>query len=194
VVHLIPAGTTFRGRVAFDNLSMADLGSLLAALDPRKLADAQEGGSDEDWSGTVTSVGGGKPFGFGAVTIDVEELEAQEASVRYLGSSGSQVDQVQAVRAFRGSVPAGALVAWPALCHALAFGFVPDELVWYPPGSGAKGSQDYDKSFEFFARTNGLSLSREDHMLVTLPDPAGSPADQELPSEGNVRRRPSGDR
>ena len=32
-VALIPAGTTFHGRVAFDNLSLADLGSLLAALD-----------------------------------------------------------------------------------------------------------------------------------------------------------------
>jgi hypothetical protein len=194
MAHLIPAGATFRGRVAFDNLSMADLGSLLAALDPRKLADAHEGGSDQDWSGTVTSVGGGKPFGFGAVTIDVEELEAQEASVRYLGSSGSQVDQVQAVRAFRGSVPAGTLVAWPALCHALAFGFVSDEMVWYPPGGGVKGNEDYDKSFEFFARTNGLSLSREDRMLVTLPDPAAPAADQELPSEGIVRRRQSGGR
>ena len=35
---LIPAGTVFTGRVCFENLSAADYGSLLAALDPRLLA------------------------------------------------------------------------------------------------------------------------------------------------------------
>ena len=45
-VALIPAGTVFTGRVAFDNLSLADYGSLLAALDPRLLAGA--GLADDD--------------------------------------------------------------------------------------------------------------------------------------------------
>jgi CRISPR-associated protein (TIGR03986 family) len=194
-VALIPAGTTFSGRVAFDNLSLADLGSLLAALDPRRLAEAEEDARAADWNEVVTSVGGGKPFGFGAVSIEVESVVAQTAVQRYLGEDGGEVDQATTVREFRASVPNDVRHAWPALRNALTFGFVPDERVWYPPGNGVKGDEDYDKSFEFFAISNGLTLAKEIRELVELPDATKPAKDQELPSEGKViKRRPdSGD-
>jgi CRISPR-associated protein (TIGR03986 family) len=185
---LIPAGTTFHGRVAFDNLSLADFGSLLAALDPRKLATADSDANAAGWDGVVTSVGGGKPFGFGAVNIEVESVVAQTAAERYLEQGGEPVDQGAVVRDFRDSVPNDVRQAWPALRNALTFGFVPDERVWYPPGKGAKGEQDYDKSFEFFAISNGLTLATGIRELVVLPDATKSAKDQELPSEGRVKR------
>jgi hypothetical protein len=194
-VALIPAGTTFHGRVAFDNLSLADLGSLLTALDPRKLALAGEDARVDDWNGVVTSVGGGKPFGFGAVTIEVEAVSAQTAAERYLGAGGDPVDEAEAVRGFRDSVPPEVRRAWPALRNVLTFGFVPDERVWYPPGGGAKGEKEYDQSFEFFARSNGLTLANGTRELVVLPDATRPPKDQELPSEGKVivrRQEPRG--
>ena len=77
----------FTGRVAFDNLSLADYGSLLVALDPRLLA----GTDSADWEGVVTSVGGGKPFGFGAVSIDVEPVLVQTARARYLGEAAQVI-------------------------------------------------------------------------------------------------------
>jgi hypothetical protein len=83
-------------------------------------------------------------------------------------------------------VPAG----WQALQHALTFGFVPDELVWYPPGPDeAKGSEDYDKSFEFFPRTTGLELKDKVRELVELPDAAAPPDAQVLDSRAGERRK-----
>lgn len=199
-VALIPAGTVFTGRVTFDNLSLADCGSLLAALDPQLLNKHQlaEGfGLGANWLDSVISVGGGKPFGFGAVTIDVEPVLVQDAAARYLGerTSADSYWPVDAVRAFRAAVPPPVEATWPALRHALAFGFIADDLVWYPPGPGeTKGSEDFDKSFEFFPRTVGLELKNEVRDLVTLPDAAKWSGDQVLDSRAGPRPKEPGSR
>jgi RAMP superfamily len=185
-VALIPAGTVFTGRVCFDNLSPADFGSLLAALDPRLLA----GADSAEWAGVVTSVGGGKPFGFGAVTIDVEPLSLRTAQARYLGEATEPPGVPDAVSTFRSRVPQPVSATWQALRHALTFGFVSDDLVWYPPGpDGAKGSEDFDKSFEFFPRTVGLELKDKIRDLVELPDAAAPPGAQVLDSRAGERRK-----
>jgi CRISPR-associated protein (TIGR03986 family) len=185
-VALIPAGTVFTGRVAFDNLSLADYGSLLTALDPRLMSGAASAG----WDGVVSSVGGGKPFGFGSVTVDVEPMLVQTARARYLGETETVPDPAEAVQAFRAEVPPPVSAGWQALQHALTFGFVSDELVWYPPSQdGAKGSEDYDKSFEFFPRTAGLELKDKVRELVELPDAAASRDAQVLDSRAGERRK-----
>jgi CRISPR-associated protein (TIGR03986 family) len=174
-VSLIPAGTVFEGRVTFDNLDAAEYGSLLAALDPRMLRLAGESGWDE----TVTSVGGGKPFGFGSVTIDVKRVLMQTAGQRYLGETGQDIpDDAETVKAFRAKVPDQDRAQWTALRNAITFGFVDDAKVWYPPGGGDRGSEDYDKSFEFFAHTTGLRLADGYRDLLVLPD-AALPADKQ---------------
>jgi len=188
-VALVPAGTKFTGRVSFDNLSLADYGSLLAALDPRLMAEAEP----TTWKGVVTSVGGGKPFGFGAVTIDVEPVLVQTAQARYLGEAAKAPGKAEAVRAFRDQVPQPVSATWQALSHALTFGFVSDDLVWYPPGpDGEKGSAEFDKSFEFFPRTVGLELKDKIRELVELPDAAASPDAQVLDSRAGERRKEQG--
>ncbi len=181
-VSLIPAGTSFTGRVTFDNLDTAEYGSLLAALDPRLLGGTGTG--ESSWGGSVTSVGGGKPFGFGSVTIDVERDSLQTAAQRYLGEPGPQPPgDAEAVEAFLDAAPEAARVSWPALRHALEFGFIDDAKVWYPPGSGNRGEADYDKSFEFFSHTTGLRMQGDRYRdLVVLPDAAESAARQELDS------------
>jgi hypothetical protein len=188
-VELIPAGTVFSGRVRFDNLSAAEYGSLLVALDPRLLARADDVG----WQDTVTSVGGGKPFGFGAVIIDVEPEIVQTARLRYLGEPEPESvpvpDRETAVRVFREAVPSAARAQWGRLRHALTWGYVDDDLVWYPPGAGEKGSEGFDESFEFFALTNGVRMTTGEHMLLDLPDSAGDPQAQVLDSPaGQVRQ------
>jgi hypothetical protein len=174
--ELIPAGTVFTGRVWFDNLDAADYGSLLAALDPRLLAAADAPG----WSGTVTSVGGAKPFGFGAVSIEVEAGPGavQTARMRYLGQDGAVTPPADAVGAFAAALPDTVRGNWERLRHALTFGYVSDDVVWYPAVGGEKGSKEFDESFEFFAETTGVQLDNRDKPLVQLPDPGGSPEDQ----------------
>jgi ketosteroid isomerase-like protein len=98
-----------------------------------------------------------------------------------------------AVGVFRGRVLQPVSATWQALRHALTFGFVSDDLVWYPPGSdGAKGSEDFDKSFEFFPRTAGLELKDKIRDLVELPDAAASPGAQVLDSRAGERRKEQG--
>lgn len=192
-VELIPAGTVFKGRITFDNLDAADYGSLLAALNPRALEDV----GDSGWKDAVISVGGGKPFGFGSVQIDVTPVQVQGARARYLGQPDDEPrppSPDEAVRAFRAQVPQPVRANWQALAHALEFGFVKDEDVWYPPGGGTRGGADYDKSFEFFALTNGLQLSRESRPLLLLPDAASGTAAQVLDSPAGRRPRGNGTR
>jgi CRISPR-associated protein (TIGR03986 family) len=191
-VLLFPAGTRFAGRVCFDNLSLGDYGSLLAALDPRRIGETGPG-----WDDAVGSVGGGKPFGFGAVTIDVEPAQVQTAAVRYLGADGQLPDEAEAVRAFHAGVPQPVRRTWDALRHVLSFGFVPDDKVWYPPGTtrgAVKGDEDYDKSFEFFGITTGIELKNEKRQLVALPDAADPAGAQVLDSRGDVRSQGRGRR
>jgi len=178
-VVLVPAGTAFTGRVCFENLSAEDYGSLLAALDPRLL----EMAAPEGWKDAVTSIGGGKPFGFGAVSISVTVEQVQTAAGRYLGRDEDVPGVAEAVRAFRARVPQAVAATWPALRNVLALGFIPDDQVWYPPGSrGAKGDAEFDRSFEFFSRTTGLNLKDKVRDLVQLPAAGGPAADQVLDS------------
>ncbi len=143
----------------------------------------------------MTSVGGGKPFGFGAVTIDVEPVLVQTARARYLGEAPQAPGLAEAVRSFRDQVPPPVSATWQALSHALTFGFVSDGLVWYPPGAdGAKGTKEFDKSFEFFPRTVGLELKDKIRELVELPDAAASPEAQVLDSRAGERRKEQGRR
>lgn len=184
-VSLIPAGTVFTGRVAFDNLDIAEYGSLLAALDPRLLSSAGEHG----WENVVSSVGGGKPFGFGSVTIEVKPVKAGTAGQRYLGETGPGVpSDAEAVTAFRAATPDTARASWTALRNALEFGFIDDAKVWYPPGGGERGSEEYDKSFEFFAHTTGLRLSDGYRDLLVLPDASLPAGRQELDSAAGEHR------
>lgn len=191
--ELIPAGSVFSGRVWFDNLDAADYGSLLAALDPRLLG----GVGDSGWAGTVTSIGGAKPFGFGAVNVEVEAEPGgvQTARMRYLGQDDTVTSPAGAVSAFAGAVPDIVRGNWERLRHALTFGYVSDDLVWYPAVSGEKGSAEFDESFEFFAETTGVELKSRDKPLVQLPDAAGGPGDQEIhwPPRG-ARQRNGGSR
>ena len=190
-VSLIPAGTTFTGRVTFDNLDAAEYGSLLAALDPRLLG----GTEDSSWAASVSGVGGGKPFGFGSVTIDIGRVSLTTAAQRYLGEPGPQPPgDAEAVEAFRSEVTEAVRGTWPALRHALEFGFIDDAKVWYPPGSGNRGEADYDKSFEFFARTTGLRLQGDRYRdLVPLPDAAAPAVRQELDSTAGEHGGTRGD-
>lgn len=189
-VVLFPAGTRFEGRVCFDNLGIGDYGSLLAALDPRWMAETGPG-----WDDAVSSLGGGKPFGFGAVRIDVEPEKVQTAAARYLGDAVPQPDPAEAVRAFHERVPEPVRQTWDALRHVLGFGFVPDERVWYPPGTApgaVKGSEEFDRSFEFFGITTGIELKDEKRQMVVLPDAADSAAAQLLDSRGDIQRQGRG--
>ena len=164
-------------------------------MDPRLLAEVDEPDDGYGWDGTVTSVGGGKPFGFGSVSIDIEAELVQTARMRYLGEEDSVPSPQEGIAAFWAAGPGTTVPGkTAALRHALSFGYIPDDLVWYPAVKGEKGSKEFDESFEFFARTNGVRMKDEDRSLVELPDAAKSPEDQVIrwPVRGNRANAPNG--
>ena len=68
--QLAPAGTVLRQRITFDNLSRAELGSLLAAFEPHRVLSlaVPEAGP------ILLHLGGGKPLGLGSCSAMVGDL------------------------------------------------------------------------------------------------------------------------
>ena len=149
---MVKAGGQFDTVVSFENLTEAALGSLLASVDPRLLW------PDDD---VASSLGGGKPFGWGAVRADLSDLETWRGPDRYLGRGSAELTVDQAVAAFRDAVKPTAAEkrwaddsAWPAIRGALTFGRFTDDEVWYPPGN-AQTKEQADKVFDFWASSSG---------------------------------------
>ncbi len=189
-VRLMPDGTRLVGRVCFENLTAAQVGALLAALDPRLVFRAGEADDMADGSAdVVTSLGGGKPFGFGAVTVDVRLVRLDSAGSRYLGQQPPPREIADLVKDF---VDTADHTGWPALRAALTFGRVPNDSVWYPPGPGEPGDESFDRGFEFWQRSAGSTMSREIRPLVELP-PVTAPT-QQLDSAVETTPAPDGGR
>ena len=136
-VRLIKAGAVFTSVVSFDNLPAHAIGSLLCAVDPGLLWDTD----------VVTSLGGGKPFGWGAVTTDITDLHLSTARGRYVDEEDVNrpgvTDLVQAFRQNCGPAGWADDGSWESLHAVLQFGRFGDGVVWYPPGetqySGSTG-------------------------------------------------------
>lgn len=182
-VQLVPPGTEFTTTVTFENLTTIEVGSLVAAITPTSI-----------WPGTdvVISVGGGKPFGFGSMSSTVEAFEIQSAAMRYLGEDGDVPTLEDCVATFiqNADTVAGPAVTaqWPALRNALTLGFVQDDLVWYPPGEGVRGTPEYDRGFDFWKHSNGSRVSftkrgvkyLEERRLVAPASPVHPASEQTL--------------
>ncbi|MFF0520684.1 TIGR03986 family CRISPR-associated RAMP protein [Actinomadura nitritigenes] len=177
--RLVPKGTVFTQRIRFDNLSRAELGSLLVVLQPGVLLPRTEGLKSADYA---LHLGGGKPLGLGSCISVVTELECWDARERYAGGAAvhhdpwtytdatlSDVARLAAPSARRG---------WPALSRILRIDGVDPELLWYPLGGSRP--QDRDRSFGYFSRTNGRFLVRSREPIEPLPHPADPDDDQTL--------------
>lgn len=167
-------GSTFTGSLTFQDLTPAEVGGLIAALDPRRWAAATD---QEQSVGNAMRfrLGGGKPLGYGAATMTVTGLTALDQRARWTGEAApAALDLDELVTAFVESVAPAARAAWPALAHVLTNDFVHPDLVQYPP-AGPRG-----EVFDFWSQSSGRRLSTRIEPLVQLPDPARSAADQVL--------------
>ena len=129
--QLAPAGTVLRQRITFDNLSRAELGSLLAAFEPHRVLtpSAPESGP------VLLHLGGGKPLGLGSCAATVGDLRVWTAASRYGAAPAETPDADAYVSEFAGACPAEIKDAvWPSLTAVLARGTVNPAQVWYPPG------------------------------------------------------------
>ena len=185
---IAPAGTTLTQRISFDNLSEAELGGLIAALDPGRVLSS-------DGKPLLLHLGGGKPLGLGSCSAAVTELRTWDADSRYGGAPEAAPDEDAYVRAFREACPAELTSTWPSLAAVLAEGSVDPARVWYPPGSyWAHQSLDekaFDEPFAFFTASSGMFLATggdqlRKRELIPLPPPD---AERQEPADHARRRR-----
>ncbi|MFI8774866.1 hypothetical protein ACIGKQ_22275 [Gordonia sp. NPDC062954] len=162
-VNLVDPDATFRYTVSFDGIRRDQLGGLLAALAPAIVL----GSPDKE---IVTSIGGGKPFGFGAVSSTISGLTVEGARHRYLGGhSEDELDVTGFATEFATSIPESGKSEWPMLERVLTLGAVGDNLVRYPQSSSAAAgvNDESESAFEFWQSSRGLG--RPATKLVDLP-------------------------
>jgi CRISPR-associated protein (TIGR03986 family) len=174
---LVSAGTMLTQKIAFDNLSMSELGSLLLALCPGLDLPGQEPHGGESAKDTVhaSHLGGGKPFGLGSVTAEVTELRWSYVRDRYAGRSETVQPAEEfftEVRAQVRSMAGPARQHWPTVSRILRVDAVDPELIWYPLGGEWGDETNRDRAFRYFARTNGQFYANRQEPIVPLPDPA----------------------
>lgn len=169
-VEVVNEGATFTGRVTFDGLTPQQLGGLIAALDPRRV-----------WPGddVVGRIGGGKPFGWGAIDVDVELVGAQSGGQRYLGEQASDVSTLasQAVGDFVGSLSDVNGDRLRSLRHVLMLDYVADQEVNYP---NSLTDRFGDQDFEFWSRTSGKFATDHSSQLRSLPPASATPGEQRI--------------
>ena len=174
-VQIIHKNSTFEFRVSFENLRQQQIGSLLAAIDPGKVLTAKDAAHP-----IVTSVGGGRPFGWGAVTMKVNGFMAWSAKARYSSvesredDASSVTSQDSCVEAYKASLgqpmPSWRKTLFEELAKALTLNAVPDKDVWYPANtSHTRGTPEYDAAFDFWKRTSGIG-GKGGGPLTVLPD------------------------
>lgn len=173
-----PTGTQFSLRLTFENLTPAQLGGLLATVDPDRLfrGRLRAPGFVEDGPPLAVRIGGGKPFGFGSVRPIEVELAIETAESRYLGSRVQAPAPDELINHFVAAIPEPIKDLWPDVSAVLNPGHILETHVWYPPGDTwdvlEQGRYDrFDRAFVFFGRTNGQYLKEGDRELETLPDP-----------------------
>ena len=172
-------GSNFVATVRFENLDPAELGSLLAALDPaRVLTDVAPPGFGEA-PRIAGRVGGGKPLGFGTIVVDHLELSVHSAASRYGSEPAPEVDISSFVSSFTASAPASVKATWPDLAAVLDTGHVNPKVIWYPPGRDwtHAGEEAFDRGYQFWKKSAG-NPDHDQLDMVTLPPPRS--ADQYL--------------
>jgi hypothetical protein len=181
---LAPAGTVLRQRIAFDNLSRAELGGLLAAFEPHRVL-APSGPAPEP-APVLLHLGGGKPLGLGSCAATVGDLRVWTAASRYGDAPPETPNVAEYVREFTATCLAEITDSvWPSLTAVLAQGTVNPAQVWYPPGEYWPDQGDnqkaFDEPFAFFTASSGMHIEPpgRPRPLVRLPDPAIG--DQSLP-------------
>lgn len=179
-VTVLAEGSSFTTRVAFDNLSLIEIGSLLAAASPHRVLGAER----------VLTVGGGRPFGWGAVRGVISDFSAAGPRSRYTGTGEDLLPSAEdCLTAYQDDMAQrSAAQQWPILARLLTVNppGVADAHVWYPPNPDAgkpgitRGTKNYDEGFGFWQGTNGFQFEKKkDTPLQSLPH-AGRP-DQNIP-------------
>ena len=194
-VEIVKEGAEFDATICFENLSETELGGVLAAIHPGLLLNPspapwkEEDEAGDQSLGVLGRIGGGKPFGFGAVEVTSIRLSTHTAEERYQSLTSASRELGVLVESYKRSVRedgSGVEETWPALANALTPGYVNPERIWYPPGKnwppagvtlGGNDAKRFDESFRFFAATTGERLATLTKEIHPLPDSGNARSD-----------------
>ncbi|WP_016699308.1 RAMP superfamily CRISPR-associated protein [Actinoalloteichus spitiensis] len=189
-------GARFRITVSFENLDLAELGGLLASLDPALVLEAADQAKRIGFG-----VGHARPLGLGSCTGEVVTLTTHTARSRYLGETASTVAVADAIAAFVEATDPGVRGVWPMLTSALTLDHVDPRYVYYPTKGDLRSGQlhpdDLEPDFEFWQESRGVATRKEAMPLTVLPD-ITAPAEAQfvprarrtkLPSNGKGQHR-----
>lgn len=159
-VNALDREVKFTAVLRYDNLSDAELGSLVAALDPRHLETV-----DKRFTRAALKVGMGKSVGLGSIRCSVA-VDEVDRKARYSGLSDNHARRLNQheiaalVAAFtKNLVENGVVGHWPALAAALDFDLVADKRVTYPPGK-----REPHEHFEWFGKNRGQALAQPEQI------------------------------
>jgi hypothetical protein len=160
--------------LAFDNILPAELASVLLTLLPELLLPATER-LDPASAHYALRLGGGKPLGLGSCAVEVTDLTWWGAADRYTGHGPTREQPAEFFARHRQAVGqlAGRPVFrhWPTLSRILRADGVEADLLWYPLGGAWDDPVNRDRSYAFFAKSNGRYLANSREPIVPLPDP-----------------------
>lgn len=177
-VEMVAAGSVYRLEVVFDGLTEAEIGGLVATLQPDRLFATQQ----RPLPYPVTSepeyaihVGGGKPLGLGSCQVRDLHVAADSVESRYLGAARPVHDPADLIAAFvtdRGDPGS----TWQDLAAALHTDHVDSRIVSYPTArrweddQGTCSGKKQHEAFEWFQQTTGEDLRKgRQRPFVPLP-------------------------
>lgn len=160
----------FTSTVTFTNLTEAQLGSLLAAIQPDLLfQNIPENPPEQSSKRFRLHLGRGKPLGLGSVTTTITEVRAYTTS-RYTSSARAErlIPQTL-VTTYQQQAGDHERRAWQYLAQVLDLDAVLEEFVTYPIGASRDQilTSQYYEGFRFFRETDG-SHGKPMQLLPTL--------------------------
>lgn len=165
-VELVAAGSVYRVEVVFGGLTRAEIGSLVATLQPERVFATQHPALPYpviDDPQYAIHVGGGKPLGLGSCQVPDLQVVADSAASRYLQAARPVLDPAELVAAFVAERPDLA-PTWQNLAAALHTAHVDSRVVSYPtavPWDDDDGNctvQRQHEAFRWFQGTTGEEL------------------------------------
>ncbi|MBV9163570.1 MAG: hypothetical protein JO281_18920 [Pseudonocardiales bacterium] len=176
-VELVAAGSAYRLDVVFDGLTKAEIGGLVATLQPDRLFATQQQPLPYPLSGDpeyAIHIGGGKPLGLGSCQVRDLQIIADSVESRYLGAEQPVLDPADLIAAFvtdQGDLGS----TWQNLAAALHTDHVDSRIVSYPTATewadddGTCSGKRQHEAFTWFQQTTGEALRDGERPFVPLP-------------------------
>lgn len=164
--ELVAAGSVYRLDVVFDGLTKAEIGSLVATLQPDRLFATQRPAlpypvtSDAEYA---IHIGGGKPLGLGSCQVRDLQVATDSIESRYLDAERPVLNPAELVADFVAD-RADLAPLWQNLAAALHTGHVDSRIVSYPTAlpwaddGGTCSGKHQHEAFKWFQKTTGEEL------------------------------------